>query len=89
MLGPKMPAAADVGEDVTGRSVGGLVTQRQVAQIGQHPHAELRASQHADAQDDEEEPDAGERAQGAAPHRRAHDRIRFSTGSRPIRTIAV
>ena len=45
----------------------GLVAQRQVAEVGQHPHAELGAPQHADPQGDEQEPGPRESSQ-APPH---------------------
>ena len=66
-----------------------LAAERDVADVGQDADGELGTSENADPQHHEHHPETGGAAEEGTPHRRAHDRIRFSTGSRPMRIIAV
>ena len=61
---------------------------RQVADVRQHPHGELRSSYDAGPGDHQQRPSGGEAAEHRAPPCRRHDRIRRSIGRRPIRIIS-
>ena len=61
---------------------------RHVADVRQHAGAQLGSPDRRDARGDDQQTRSGSRADQGSPQHRRHDRIRRSTGNRPIRIIS-